>query len=406
MDKRARQGAACATEGSLVYWLMGQSWRLASWMRASRATRKVAIAVLSGLLAAGCYQLPGDGPMMGPAAAGSTETLPYDVVELTPTTVRAYRAVDRTDRPSTTHTIPFGGRLTVGPGDALTVKIFEQADGGIFPPTHREGADLGIKRVNDDGIITLPFVGAVQVAGLELQEIERRIVAQIGNRARNPQVVVEFAADRSNTASVSGDVVEPGQVGLIEGVRTVVEAINRRGGLIEDLRPHHAEVVVRRSGKVILNAPFSELLAGGDIQIQKGDEIVVRTNERTFTAVGAVRQAGNYPISRPGMSLAEALGATFGLIDVRSDKTGVFVFRLVSDQDAARGERSKIFRLDFSQPQSVLVAQLFGIQPNDVLYVANAPLHEYNKVLVGAYRTIVTYGAVKGIIPGIDFLKR
>jgi hypothetical protein len=54
----------------------------------------------------------------------------------------------------------------------------------------------------------------------------------------------------------------------------------------------------------------------------------------------------------------------------------------------------------------VLVAQLFGIQPNDVLYVANAPLHEYNKVLVGAYRTILTYGAVKGIIPAIDFLKR
>ena len=337
---------------------------------------------------------------MGGAYAGSTEALPYDIVELTPATIAPYKAVAPVDRPVTTmHRVSFGSRLTVAAGDALTVRIFEAQQGGIFSTPGAEGTDLGIKRVDDDGIITLPFVGAVRVAGLETPEIERRIVAQLGNRARDPQVVVEFAADRSNTVSVSGDVQEPGQVGLIEGIRSVVEAINRRGGVVSEQGSHHTEVLVRRNGRVILTAPYAELLAGGDIPIQKGDEIVVRANTRTFTAAGAVRKAGNHPISRPGMTLAEALGAAYGLADERSHKYGVFVFRLADDQTAPPGERSKIFRLDFNQAYSVLVAQQFGIRPRDVLFIANAPLHEYNKVMTTFYRTIITYRSVKEVIP-------
>lgn len=399
---------------------MSSSWR------GSARTGRAAIAGCLALLMAGCYQLPGDGPLMGPAAAGSSEALPYDVVDLTPATVGAYKAVARIDRPSTMPTLSFGGRQTAAAGDVLLVRIFQPREGGLFPPTTREGGELGFKRVSDDGVITLPFIGAVRVAGLDTGEIQRRILAQLGNRAPDAQVVVEFAADRSNTASVSGDVAQPGQVPVYEGARTVVEAINVRGGILDERDrgreevaptdrtpgtsppvsspttqrdPMHTEIVVRRNGKVILVAPYSNLLAGGDIPIEKGDEIIVRSNEQTFIAIGAVRQAGNYPLSRQGMTLAEALGAISGLVDARSDKTGVYVFRLASDPAAAPRERSKIFRLDLSQPQSILIAQLFGIQPRDVLYVANAPLHEYDKVLTYMYRTVVTYGAVKAVIP-------
>jgi len=380
---------------------MSSSGRLAARLWMGRSTKAIAIVAGVAAIAAGCNQLPGDGPLMGGAHAGSTEILPYDIVELTPATIGAYRPAVAVDRPSTTmHRLPFGGRLTVAPGDVLRVRIFEGQQGGIFSTPAGEGTDLGLKRVNDDGIITLPFVGAVRVADLETAEIERRILAQLGNRARNPHVVVEFAADRSNTVSVSGDVKEPGQIGLIEGVRTVVEAINRRGGISGEQGMQHTEVLVRRNGQIILTAPYSQLLAGGDIAIQKGDEIVVRPNTQTFTAAGAVKTAGNYPISRPGMTLAEAMGASFGLADERSHKYGVFVFRLAEDQTAP-AERSKIFRLDFNQAYSILVAQQFGIRPRDVLFVANAPLHEYNKVMTTFYRTIVTYRVVKEVIPAV-----
>ena len=85
---------------------------------------------------------------------------------------------------------------------------------------------------------------------------------------------------------------------------------------------------MRRQGQVILTAQYSELLAGGDIAIQKSDEIVVRPNSRIFTVLGAVQKSGNFELIKPNLTLLEALGQVGGLTDERANKTGVFVFRL------------------------------------------------------------------------------
>jgi polysaccharide export outer membrane protein len=53
-----------------------------------------------GLGVAACTALPGDGPWMGGAQTTSTEALPFDVIDLTPTTVVAYRQPPTPDRPT------------------------------------------------------------------------------------------------------------------------------------------------------------------------------------------------------------------------------------------------------------------------------------------------------------------
>ena len=53
--------------------------------------RLVALVVVLGLVAAGCQVIPGDGPWLNDASSRSTEALPFDVIDLTPTTVVAYR---------------------------------------------------------------------------------------------------------------------------------------------------------------------------------------------------------------------------------------------------------------------------------------------------------------------------
>jgi polysaccharide export outer membrane protein len=45
---------------------------------------------------------------------------------------------------------------------------------------------------------------------------------------------------------------------------------------------------------------------------------------------------------------------------------------------------------------SIFVAQQFGMQPRDVIYVTNAPLYEYNKILTAIYRTFSIVGIAKG----------
>jgi polysaccharide export outer membrane protein len=339
---------------------------------------------------------------MGGAQAGSTEALPFDVIDLTPTSVVAYKPVASVDRPSATGKLSAGGHVAVAPGDVLKVRIFEPYEGSIFPTIQRPGADLGTQRVTDEGTINIPYVGSVAVGGLDLSQIEQRIAGQLKGKAQDPQVIVEFVADRTHTVMVSGDVKNPGRISVLEGTRSVVDAINRAGGPF-NIPAAQAEVVVRRQGQVILTAQYSELLAGSDIGIQKNDEIVVRPNSRVFTVLGAVQKSGNYELTKPNLTLLEALGQVGGLADERANKTGVFVFRLGDIQNIP-GARARVFRLDLGQPVSIFVAQQFGMQARDVVYVTNAPLYEYNKILTAVYRTFSVVGVGTGsVVPATSF---
>ena len=346
--------------------------------------------------------VPGDGPWMGGAQASSTEALPFDVIDLTPTSVVAYRPAASVDRPSVTSRLSAGGRVAVAPGDVVKVRIFEPYEGSIFPTIQRPGADLGTQRVTDEGTINIPYVGSVAVAGLDLSQIEQRIAGQLKGKAQDPQVIVEFVSDRTHTVMVSGDVKNPGRVSVLEGTRSAVDAINRAGGPF-NLPAAQAEVVVRRKGQVILTAQYADLLAGADIGIQKNDEIVVRPNSRIFTVLGAVQKSGNVDLTKPNLTLLEALGQVGGLSDERANKTGVFVFRLGDIQNIP-GARARVFRLDLGQPVSIFVAQQFGMQARDVVYVTNAPLYEYNKILSAVYRTFSVVGVGTGsVIPATSF---
>jgi len=348
---------------------------------------------------------------MNGAKSTSTEALPFDVIDLTPMTVEAYRAPSSIDQPSSTSDLPAGRRATASPGDVLNVRIFEPYEGNIFPTIRSAtAAALGNQTVTNEGTIEVPYVGTVNVGGLDLEQIEQRIIDQLGTKAQNPQVIVEFVADRSNTVMVSGDVKTPGRMSLLEGTRTVVDAINRAGGLppppagsapgiSAPSGPTQYEVVVRRRGEVILDKQFAELLAGADVGIQKGDEIVVRPNFQAYTVLGAVTKAGNVPLTKGNMSLLEALGEVGGLSDQRANKTGVYLFRMGDIQENP-SVRARVFRLDLMQPVSIFVAQQFGMQSRDVIYVTNAPLYEYDKVLTAIYRTFSIISVGRGISTG------
>ncbi len=348
---------------------------------------------------AGCQIVPGDGPWMGGAQTTSTEALPFDVIDLTPTSVVAFRPAASVDRPSITSNLSAGGRILVAPGDVLKVRIFEPYEGSIFPTIQRPGADLGTQRVTDDGTINVPYVGTVPVAGLDLTQIEQRIAERLKGKAQDPQVIVEFVADRSHTVMVSGEVKNPGRISVLDNVRSVVDAINHAGGPYaqssQGSQINQLEVVVRRHGQVILTAQWLVLLNGADIPIEKNDEIVVRPNSRVFTVLGAVQKAGNVELTKNNLTLLEALGQVGGLTDERANKTGVFVFRM-GDLQNNPGARARVFRLDLNQPISIFVAQQFGMQTHDVVYVTNAPLYEYNKIASALYRTFSIVGVARG----------
>ena len=110
------------------------------------------------------------------------------------------------------------------------------------------------------------------------------------------------------------------------------------------------------------------------------------------------QRSGNVEMTKHNLSLLEALGSVGGLSDQRANKTGVYVFRM-GDLDSNPAARARVFRLDLFQPVSIFVAQQFGLQPRDVIYVTNAPLYEYDKILTSIYRTFSIVGIARGNLP-------
>jgi polysaccharide export outer membrane protein len=372
-----------------------------SWLRP--VARPTAIVLGLAFGAGGCTALPGDGPWMGGAQSGSSEALPFDVIDLTPTTVVAYRQPESPDRPtSVASNLSAAVHIVIAPGDSLRVRIYERYGGNIFPTISGMAADLGVQRVAEDGTIKVPVVGVVQVAGLGLNQVEDRIIQQLGNKVQEPEVIVDFDSPRTQTVMVSGDVKKPGRWSILDDIRTVVDAINAAGGPSGGgsqlaVPANQLEVVVRRDSQVILRAQLSDLLAGADIPVQKGDEIVVRSNPRVYTVLGAVMKSGNVEMTKANLSLLEALGNVGGLQDQRANKTGVYVFRM-GDLLNNPTAKARVFRLDLYQPVSIFIAQQFGVQARDVVYVTNAPLYEYDKILSSIYRTFSIIGVARGNI--------
>ena len=235
------------------------------------------------LLLGACQLLPGDGPKMSRAVPDVQAPLPYDVIDLDPTSVLPYRTAVRPDGPSVARSASAGRKVSVQPGDVLKVRVLEPYEGGIFPTAQKAGADLGTQRVTDAGTISVPFVGAVEVRGLDLGQVEQRILERLKGRAQEPQVIVELVSDRSNTIMVSGDVKTPGRFSVLDGTRSVADAINRAGGPAssDNLSSPQFEVVLRQIVAIV----EAEMKAGTAHPISDDPATLIRTLAGTTALV-------------------------------------------------------------------------------------------------------------------------
>ena len=89
--------------------------------------------------------------------------------------------------------------MLVGPEDLLDVQVFGEDD------LTRQ------VRVNGEGEIVLPLVGALKVAGMTPKAIEQRLMQAYGtNYLRNPQITLSVKEYRHQRVSVTSTVDKPG----------------------------------------------------------------------------------------------------------------------------------------------------------------------------------------------------
>jgi polysaccharide biosynthesis/export protein len=113
---------------------------------------------------------------------------------------------------------PSASDAPIGPHDFIEVKVFQ--DPNLYTKM----------TVTDDGRITMPLIGKVDVSGLTPSEVEARIKTLLEKYINNPDVSVSVLEAGSKPISVIGAVTRPGRIGITGNI-SLIQAITQAGGL-------------------------------------------------------------------------------------------------------------------------------------------------------------------------------
>jgi polysaccharide export outer membrane protein len=385
------------------------------------------VIVVAALLPA-CSLLPGTGPksdaVEGNATAGvrSAAPLPYALVDVTADTIGFL---------SQPNLITFKGEFpdkrakpeqVVGVGDVLNISIFEAAPGGLFTPGQAAGArpgnfvDLPAQAVDQKGSIYVPYAGEIPAAARTIPDIQQAIVARLRNRAIEPQVVVSLNQQHSSVVSVLGDVNTPGVLGLNSVGERLLALIARAGG--PKFEAIESYVTLQRDGKrvkVLLSRVVHD--PRENIFIRPNDVIFLTRESPTFTALGALNQNvfgfnSEIPFDVETLTLAQAMGKAGGLNDNQSDPSELYVYRYEQRHyleklgvDTTRFTMDMIptiYHLNLRDPSGMLLASAFQMKIKDVMYVANAKVVDYYKLLLLINNTAATTSNTANAVTNVN----
>ena len=294
--------------------------------------------------------------------------------------------------------------IRFGIGDVVSVSIFEAAAGGLFIPSEagvRPGnfVTLPNQPVDTKGMISVPYAGLVPTAGRTPAEVQQEIVNRIKNRAIEPQAVVALVTQNTSLITVLGEVnavalTPSGRLPAQPAGERLLDVITRAGGLRD--QGQDTWVVVERRGHRAA-VPFGSLIyePGNNIWAWPGDTIYLYKEPQTFLAFGASGQQGQLQFSAGNqssawrMTLAEAVAAAGGLLDVQADPGSVFLYRrepralaekLGVDCSKMDGPTVPIvYSVSFVDPAGYFLATRVQMHNKDVIFVANAQSVEITK---------------------------
>jgi polysaccharide export outer membrane protein len=188
-------------------------------------------------------------------------------------------------------------------------------------------------RVSEEGKISLPYLGELQVEGMTKSDLEKRLVQLLGEKyLENPQVSVVIVEHQSRRVFLIGAVPKPGPYELM-GRLTLLKLISQAGGLTADAG---SEIVVMRQlpdgDKTSLKIPVEDLLLKGDasldIPLQSDDIISVPLNIMVQIYVtGQVKNAGAFSVRKSNIPTLLRAIAQAGGFSERADKGDVIIKR-------------------------------------------------------------------------------
>jgi polysaccharide biosynthesis/export protein len=226
---------------------------------------------------------------------------------------------DLFDRPISTFApatnVPVPADYVVGPGDQLHIQMYG-AKNGDFNAT-----------IGRDGLVHLPELGPVNVAGMNFPVAKAHIESQIERQMIGVHASVTMSDTRSIRVFVLGDAKQPGSY-VISGLGTITSALFAAGGVqpIGSLR----NIQLKRHGELVRRLDLYDMLIRGDstddAKLLSGDVIFIPPVGPTVSVAGEVHRPAIYEIRNEG-SITDVVQLAGGLTP-EADTTRVELTRI------------------------------------------------------------------------------
>ena len=259
----------------------------------------------------------------------------------------------------------------VGPGDEITITV----------PEIEELQNQHV-RVSQEGTVSLPLIGIVEVGGLDENQAREAVKRRLAEYMKEPRLELYVEHYRSRGVAVAGAVQRPAIYDLASFGDSLGDVIAMAGGLTPaaaqeafflpvGVTQRSSEVASsseptlvtpvatngldqtpssRRalSQRVSISVPLGRNGEDGCLNMpaRPGDIVIIPT-AGTVTVAGWVQNPGSYPIM-PGMTLLSAVSAAGGPVfswtaDIlRTDQSGARVIKQVKLSDIQNGSQPDI----------------------------------------------------------------
>jgi protein involved in polysaccharide export with SLBB domain len=250
--------------------------------------------------------------------------------------------------------LPVGPEYVVGPGDGLSIDLW----GGISQRLQRV--------VDREGRVALPEVGAVEVSGKSLGDVQHIVQTVLRSQFRDVDADVSLARLRTVRVYVVGDVERPGAYD-VSALSTPLNALYTAGGPTSG---GSMRIIEHYRGKQLVEQvdAYDLLLHGirGDLQrLEPGDTIRIPPLRGEVTVEGMVRRPAIYELNAEN-NLAQVLELAGGVLPSGT-------LRHVDVERVENHESRTMLRLDIpetnNQDQMRQALEDFKVQDGDKIKI-------------------------------------
>tara|TARA_B110000008_G_scaffold220917_1_gene221169 strand:+ start:393 stop:1265 length:873 start_codon:yes stop_codon:yes gene_type:complete len=183
------------------------------------------------------------------------------------------------------------GSDTIRAGDTLGLSIWENVDDSLLAGKGLNATTLEGVQVDGSGYIFVPYAGRIKAAGNSPEAVRQIIANLLKEQTPDPQVQLRRFAGDGSTVSIIGAVGGQGIYVIERPTRTLGAMLAKAGGVT--IEPEVAQITVLRN-KQREKVWFQDLYdhPDMDVALRGGDRILVETDTRAFTSLGATAKQG------------------------------------------------------------------------------------------------------------------